>query len=126
MSSGADPRGRGGGGGGPRRAPPPPPPAIGKNMIFLRKIMIFHTKFPQKIFKYAPPTWNPGSAPGLILHYNLICLILCIPYPRITTPIPSPLLSDRGRIVVLVEIKCWNCWQLIKVEIDNERCIVLD
>ena len=24
-----------------------PPPKIGKNMIFLRKIVIFHTKYPQ-------------------------------------------------------------------------------
>ena len=36
--SGADP----GGGGGP---PAPAPPKIGKNMIFLRKIVIFHTKY---------------------------------------------------------------------------------
>jgi hypothetical protein len=34
----------------PARAPPP---KIGKNMIFLRKIVIFHTKYP-KIF--APPS----------------------------------------------------------------------
>ena len=27
--------------------PPPPPPKIGKNMIFLRKIVIFHTKYPK-------------------------------------------------------------------------------
>jgi hypothetical protein len=26
-----------------------PPSAIGKNMIFLRKIVIFHTKYPKKI-----------------------------------------------------------------------------
>ena len=25
----------------------PPPPKIGKNMIFLRKIVIFHRKYPQ-------------------------------------------------------------------------------
>jgi hypothetical protein len=43
--SGADP----GGGAHPARAPP----KIGKNMIFWRKIVIFHTKYP-KIF--APPS----------------------------------------------------------------------
>ena len=32
-----------GGGGAPRR----PPPKIGKNMIFWRKIVIFHTKYPK-------------------------------------------------------------------------------
>ena len=37
ITSGADPRGRA------RR----PPPKIGKNMIFLRKIVIFHTKYPK-------------------------------------------------------------------------------
>jgi hypothetical protein len=36
------------GGGG--RAGCAPPPKIGKNMIFLRKIVIFHTKYP-KIFR---------------------------------------------------------------------------
>ena len=38
--SGADP----GGGGRTRRAPPP---KIGKDMIFLRKMVIFHAKYPQ-------------------------------------------------------------------------------
>ena len=41
-----------------------PPPKIGKNMIFLRKIVIFHTKYPQnfraslrseRFFLSAPP-----------------------------------------------------------------------
>jgi hypothetical protein len=27
--------------------PPRPPPEIGKNMIFWRKIVIFHTKYPK-------------------------------------------------------------------------------
>ena len=35
---------QGGGGGGP-----PPPPKIGKNMIFWRKKVIFHTKYPKNI-----------------------------------------------------------------------------
>ena len=42
--SGEDP---GGGGGG---APGAFPPKIGKDMIFLRKMVIFHTKYP-KIFR---------------------------------------------------------------------------
>ena len=48
----------------------------GKNMIFWRKIVIFHTKYPKNfrappplgaIFLSAPPplTWNPGSAPEI-------------------------------------------------------------
>jgi hypothetical protein len=50
----------------------PLPPKIVKNMIFLRKIVIFHTKYPiifgppsarRNYFKCTPPTWNPGSAP---------------------------------------------------------------
>ena len=39
--TGADP----GGGGRTRR--PSPPPKIGKNKIFWRKIVIFHTKYPK-------------------------------------------------------------------------------
>ena len=42
-------QGGGGGGGGGRTRRPPPPPKIGKYMIFWRKIMFFHTKYP-KIF----------------------------------------------------------------------------
>ena len=48
--TGADPRGGGVGGG----APGARPPKIGKNMIFLRKIVIFHTKYP-KICLRLPP-----------------------------------------------------------------------
>ena len=43
--TGADP-----GGGAP--GAPPPPPKIGKNMIFWRKIVIFHTKFPKNFRAY--------------------------------------------------------------------------
>ena len=52
-----------------------PPSAIGKNMIFWRKIVIFHTKYPNnfrasfrsvQFFQVRPPlTWNPGSAPAI-------------------------------------------------------------
>ena len=51
-----------------------PPSAIGKNMIFWRKIVIFHTKYPKhfraslhsaQFFLSTPPlAWNPGSAPA--------------------------------------------------------------
>ena len=34
-----------------------PPPKIGKNIIFLRKIVIFHTKFPKK-FRAALRNWK--------------------------------------------------------------------
>ena len=30
------------------------PPKIEKNLMFLRKIVIFHTKYPQKIARFAP------------------------------------------------------------------------
>ena len=52
-----------------------PPSAIGKNMIFWRKIVIFHTKYPKNVrtslhsaqffLSATPLTWNPGSAPGI-------------------------------------------------------------
>jgi hypothetical protein len=32
-----------------------PPPKIGKNMIFWHKIVIFHTKYPQKNLSAPPP-----------------------------------------------------------------------
>ena len=65
---------RGGGGAHPARAPP----KIGKNKIFWRKIVIFHTKYPKifraslgsaQFFLSAPPlTCNPGSAPAIVLR----------------------------------------------------------
>jgi len=64
------------------------PPKIGKNMIFLRKIVIFHTKYPKyfraslrsaRFFKCAPLTWNPGSAPVMYLcargQRSCICVL---------------------------------------------------
>jgi hypothetical protein len=52
----------------------------GKKLIFWRKIVIFHTKYPKNFraslrsalfFKCAPPlTWNPGSTPGI---HNQMC-----------------------------------------------------
>ena len=64
--------GRGGSKGGVHPARDPPP-KIGKNIIVLRKIVIFHTKYPKKFrtsfrsvrfFLSAPPlTWNLGYAP---------------------------------------------------------------
>ena len=68
------------GGAHPARAPL----KIGKNMIFWRKIVIFHTKYPkyyraslrsaQFFLSASPLTWYPGSAPALgtvfIIHSN--------------------------------------------------------
>jgi hypothetical protein len=48
--AGADP----GGGGAPGA---PPPPKIGKKMIFWRKIVIFHTKYPN-IFRASLHNWK--------------------------------------------------------------------
>ena len=49
-----------------------PPPIIGKNMIFLLKIVIFHTKYMYPIILSAPPlTGNPGSAP--VYHNSSTC-----------------------------------------------------
>ena len=65
-----------------------PPSAIGKNMIFWRKIVIFHTKYPQNFrnfFKCAPLTWNPGSAPE---HRCLNVVPLLQLYPDIMQPFP--------------------------------------
>ena len=39
----------GGGGGGRTRRAPPPPLKLEKNMIFWRKIVIFHTKYPKNV-----------------------------------------------------------------------------
>ena len=40
---------QGGGGGAPGARPPPPPLKLEKNMIFWRKIVIFHTKYPKNV-----------------------------------------------------------------------------
>jgi hypothetical protein len=48
---------RGGSGGGERTRRAPPPPKIGKNKIFWRKIVIFHTKYP-KNFRASLRKWK--------------------------------------------------------------------
>jgi hypothetical protein len=60
----------------------PNPPKIGENMIFWRKIVIFHTKYPNfhaslcsVQFLSAPPTWNPGSAPALVNDKIRWCIL---------------------------------------------------
>ena len=50
-NSGVDP------GGGAAPGARPPPPKIGKNMIFWRKIVIFHTKYP-KNFRASLRNWK--------------------------------------------------------------------
>ena len=42
---------------------PPPPPKIGKNMIFWRKIVIFHTKYPKNFRASLRSASNFLSAP---------------------------------------------------------------
>jgi hypothetical protein len=67
----------------PARTNPPPPLKLEKNIIFWLKIMIFHTKYPNKIsclptlgaiFLSAPPPpppWNPRSAPACpLINYD--------------------------------------------------------
>ena len=59
-------------------APPPPPHKIGKNIIFWRKIVIFHTKYPKNVrasLRSAPLTWNPGFAPDINLNMYIINVI---------------------------------------------------
>ena len=69
--SGADPGG----------APGALPPKIGKDMIFLRKMVIFHTKYPKNVraslrsaqfFKVRPP---PPNLKSWIRPWNLSCFI---------------------------------------------------
>jgi hypothetical protein len=72
-------------------APGPRPPKIGKNMIFLRKIVIFTRNTPKIIvprsarcnfFKCAPLAWNPRSAPVMMPSfpvYELSPEITCHP-----------------------------------------------
>jgi hypothetical protein len=55
-----------GGAPGSRGPPPPPPPKIGKNMIFWRKIVIFHTKYPQNF--RAPPNLKSWVRPWYSLE----------------------------------------------------------
>ena len=56
--------------GGSRRAPP----KIGKNMIFWRKIVIFHTKYPKN---FAPP-----SAIGKYMIFWRKIVIFHTKYPK--------------------------------------------
>ena len=48
------------GGGG---APGALPPKFGKDVIFLRKTLIFHTKYPKKNLKCAPPNLKSWIRP---------------------------------------------------------------
>ena len=77
LYAGADPEG-----GAPGA---PPPKKLEKNMIVLRKIVIFHTKYTKnfraslrsaRLFLSAPPplTWTPGSSPDTVVtqHYSVV------------------------------------------------------
>ena len=75
---------RGGSRGRTRRLPPPP--KIGKNMIFWRKIVIFHTKYPKKfsclpllgaIFLSATPnlkSWIRPCKHVVTIHVNILSM----------------------------------------------------
>ena len=64
-SSGADPRGGA-------------HPKIGKNMIFWRKIVIFHTKYPNNFFKCAlPPNLNSWIRPWSCYHFAGYIFFFC-------------------------------------------------
>jgi hypothetical protein len=54
------------GGGG---APGARPPKIGKKYDFWRKIVIFHTKYPNNFFKYAPPNLKSWIRPGFNISF---------------------------------------------------------
>ena len=108
------------GGGHPARAPL----KIGKNMIFWRKIVIFHTKYPQNVraslrsaqfFKVRPPplTWNSGFAPAYYPYASTVhryCIfIVCIWHMYLRTIVlyctwhkEVVLVTFQFRIVVLL------------------------
>ena len=51
-------------------------PKIGKNMIFWRKIVIFHTKYPQKNVSAPLLAWNPGSTPWTMPSTSAYLLVI--------------------------------------------------
>ena len=53
------------------------PPKIGKNMIFLRKIVIFHTKYPNNFRASLRSAQNPGSAPTTLCDRVIPDITLC-------------------------------------------------
>jgi hypothetical protein len=57
--------------GGSKRggAPGARPPKIGKKYDFWRKIVIFHTKYPNNFFKYAPPNLKSWIRPGFNISF---------------------------------------------------------
>ena len=106
-SSGADPRGGRGA-----------HPKIGKNMIFLRKIVIFHTKYPNNfraIFLSAPSplTWIPGSAPGHAITlqdiYIYFFVVLEVTYAKLTLIPSSWSINIRGCPSFSADTSCLTC-----------------
>jgi hypothetical protein len=57
----------------------PLPLKLEKYMIFWRKIVIFHTKYP-KIFRVSPLAWNPWSAPVVcvFVSYFTFLFVSCV------------------------------------------------
>ena len=55
-------------------APPHPPPKIGKNMIFWRKIVIFHMKYSKKVRAPNLKSWiRPCPWPTLVFCFLFYC-----------------------------------------------------
>ena len=102
-TSGADPGGR------TRRAPPL---KLGKNMIFWRKIVIFHTKYPKifrvslrsaQFFLSAPPlTWNPDPP---LIWFTRFCQFVFCTHTLFVFILISPSFLFGSFYSVLV-----NCW----------------
>ena len=84
---GADPRGGGG------RAPDaPPPPKIGKNMIFWRKIVIFHTKY-TKYFRASRRSAQFFLSARLSYSKSTRCFTFKVVDTYTSTPPPKHFLS---------------------------------
>ena len=77
-----------------------PPPKIGKNMMFWRKIMFFHTKYPKyfrsaQFFKVRPPNLKSWIRPWYsgvqhILCYVFVLFFLRVVYPMLSVSLDCP------------------------------------
>ena len=92
-------------------------PKIGKNMIFLRKIVIFHTKYPNNfrtIYLSAPSplTWIPGSAPDHAITLQdiyIFFVVLEVTYAKLTLIPSSCSINIRGCPSFSADNSCLTC-----------------